>query len=105
MPVRLGWTPPPMEISLNADGDFVSALFSRLGDWPEGTEISIRFVTPGSAPDVVWAATIDGEWARWAVDKEDVAAVLELEIDVVKLDYAGPSSSLVWYRGVSHDVT
>jgi len=105
MPVRFGWTPPPMEISLNADGDFVSAVYNRLGNWPDGTEIAIRFVTPGSTPDVVWPAAIDGKWARWHVDKEDVAAVLALAIDTVKLDYGGASSSIVWYRGVPHDVT
>jgi len=105
MVLRMGWSPPGLEIELNRDGDFITRLRSKLGNWPAGTTAAIRWIIPGPAADIVWPATVVGDELRWHVAKADVAEVLDAEPEVAKLDYANDDAEIVWFRGAFYDHT
>ena len=96
--ITLGWDAIKMTVQLSRDSDFIAALISDEGDWPDDTLIELRFSGEGMAP-VAWPADIVGPRATWEMDKDDVAAILTAGATVAKLFY----NDMLWAKGVIRD--
>jgi hypothetical protein len=79
-------------------------LVSDSGNYPPGTEIYLIFKVPNE-DEVRWDAEIVGDAAMWFKTADEVAIMVDLEIDTAKLHYKVNGVDIVWYKGGIRDNT
>lgn len=93
MTFTLGNTPQDMVVQIAEGADFVSTIRRDDGDWPDGIVIELRI------GDTTWPSTIVGDEARWNVDKDIVAPVLDNAFAPARLYYIDGDTELLWAKG------
>lgn len=99
--ISLGYRAIGLNIALDPDTDFVSALINQAGPWPDGTALALVFYTASTTtPVATWPATIAAERASWHVPSSQVASLLATDIADAHLTYTvADGTTLVWARG------
>lgn len=96
--LALGKKPISLEVYLYREADFVDSLQREdATPWPVGSTLTLQINT-GGAP-VSWAATYDGDTARWSVDKAEVLAAINARPTAAKLWYVENGADLLWGQG------
>lgn len=94
---NLGNQPLPMSVTLIRGGDFVTSLVRTDGDdWPDTAGAHLDFDDDDATS---WVATVAGPAISWAVDKVDVAALIERSPQNARLFYIDGDTDLVWGVG------
>jgi len=102
--IKLGWIAPGMTVELDIDSDWFTELIKDDGDYPDGTEIYIRYIIPNEAP-VRWDAVISGNVATMYKTFTEVAELVEMEPESAKLFHLLDGVKIGWYKGDISDNT
>ena len=95
--VKLGVQPGTLELFIPRSGDFVCTLQRRDNvAWDLATLITLSI---GETSPVTWTATLDGVFARFAVDEVAVAVVVANKPRTARLFYENGATRLLWLRG------
>lgn len=96
--VQLGASPETLSVTLVEGADFISALDSADGDWPDSAVIALTF---DDADETTWTATTTGAAAEWNVDKAAVDALILAAGNRLsaRLTYTDGATDLVWAEG------
>lgn len=100
MTVTLGFKPASLVVPLTKDADFVATITTQDGsDFADGAAVTLELTKAHSDP-ILWAATIDGDTARWDVDKTDVNALVPGTVYTARVLYSDTAGNdLVWFSG------
>jgi len=102
--INLGWIAPQMNIQLDTESDWFTELIKDDGDYPDGTEIYIRYIIPNEPP-VRWDAVISGNVATMYKTFTEVADLVAMEPESAKLFHLLNGVKTGWYKGGTHDNT